>query len=311
MKELERSGIGRPSTYAAIMNKIQSRAYTIKEKGTLIPTDLGKIICHMLEENFQDIMNIQFTAEMEQTLDKIAEDNADWKNFLKKFWEKFKHEVADAKKNAHVPKLPTDIDCPKCEKNTLNKVFANDKYFYGCSGYPDCNYSSPLEDEKEIDKSEYADDFDWDQKCSKCGGEMKVRTSRFGNFLGCAAYPKCKTIVNIPKKGEPQIKDLPPCPAIGCDGNLVQRKSRYGKTFFSCSNYPDCNVISNSLDEIKEKYKNHKKTPYERKGRKKTSGTKRSSPFLKINDALKAIVRREGINKRGDHKKTLGVYQRT
>lgn len=307
VKELERSGIGRPSTYAAIMNKIQSRAYTIKEKGTIIPTDLGKIICGMLEENFEDIMDIQFTAEMEQTLDKIAVENVDWKKFLGKFWDKFKDEVAKAKKEAKVPKLPTDIDCPKCKENKLNKVFANDKYFYGCSGYPDCTYSAPVEEDKEIDKSEYADDFDWEQKCPKCGGEMKVRTSRYGHFLGCADYPKCKTIINIPKKGEAIIKDLPPCPAIGCDGNLVQRKSRYGKTFFSCSNFPDCNVIANSVDEVKEKYINHKKTAYEKKGRKRGSGTTRTSPFLKVTDALKAIVGEKELT-RGEITKKLWVY---
>jgi DNA topoisomerase I len=307
VKELERSGIGRPSTYAAIMNKIQSRAYTIKEKGTLIPTPLGMTICQMLEENFHHVMNIQFTADMEQTLDKIADSNKDWKEFLKSFWDKFKIEVDKAKKEATVPKIPTDIDCPKCKKNKLNKLFANDKYFHGCSGYPECDYSAPIEGQQEVDKSEYAEDFDWDQKCNKCGGEMKVRTSRYGHFLGCAAYPKCKTIVNIPKKGEEIVTNLPKCPAKKCDGDLVQRKSRYGKMFYSCSNFPDCNVIANSVDEVMEKYKDHEKTAYEKKGRAKGAGNKRTSPFLKVSEALQALVGTKELT-RGEITKLLWVY---
>ena len=308
VKELEKLGIGRPSTYAAIMNKIQSRAYTVKEKGTIIPTDLGKIICGMLEKSFENIMDVKFTAEMEQTLDKIAENKEDWKKFLGKFWKDFEPEVERAKKEAHVPKIPTDLDCPKCKEHKLNKVFANDKYFYGCSGYPDCDYSAPLEEEKEIDKSAYADDFDWEQKCPKCGGEMKTRTSRFGLFLGCAAYPKCKTIVNIPKKGEVILTDLPKCPAKGCDGNLAQRKSRYGKMFFSCSNFPDCNVIGNSVEEVLEKYKDHEKTAYEKKGgRKGAGGTRRNSPFLKVSKALTDIVGEKELT-RGEITKKLWAY---
>ena len=307
VKELERSGLGRPSTYVPIMSKIQSRAYTVKEKNTLVPTPLGRVICQMLEENFQDIMDIKFTAELEDTLDDIAHNNGNWKEFLDNFWTKFKDDVANAKKNAQVPKLLTDIDCPKCKKHKLNKLFSNDKYFYGCSNYPDCDYSAPLEDEKEIDKSEYAEDFDWDQKCSKCSSDMKVRTSRYGHFLGCTGYPKCKGIVNIPKKGEVQIKDLPPCPAKNCDGNLVQRKSRYGKTFFSCSNFPDCNVIANSIEEVAEKYVNHEKTPYEKKVRKGAGGNTRRSPFLKISKELQAIVGEKELS-RGEITKKLWEY---
>lgn len=307
VKELEHCGIGRPSTYAAIMNKIQSRAYTVKEKGRLFPTDLGRVICQMLEENFEKIMDVEFTAEMESTLDKIAIHKTNWKEFLEKFWKNFKPEVEKAKKEAQVPKIATDIECPKCKKHKLNKIFANDKYFYGCSGYPDCDYSAPLEGEKEIDKSAYADDFDWEQDCPKCGKEMKVRSSRFGHFLGCSDYPNCRGIVNIPKKGETILTDLPPCPAKGCDGNLVQRKSRYGKAFFSCSNYPDCNVIANTIEQVQEKYKDHEKTPYVPKKRAKSAGTRRSSPFLKVSKALQAIVG-EKEQTRGEITKKLWVY---
>lgn len=273
VKELEKSGIGRPSTYATIMGKIQSRAYTTKEKGALKPTELGMLICQMLEENFPQIMDVQFTANMESDLDKIAEDCINWKAFIKSFWDQFYPLVQAAEKEAKIPKIETDLKCPTCGSN-LQKIWSRGKYFYGCSKYPDCNYTAPLE-ELTYNKEDYAPDFDWEQKCPNCGGEMKVRKSRFGIFLGCAKYPECKTIINIPRKGEIAAKDLPPCPAIGCEGKIVQRRSRFGKSFFSCSTFPDCDVIANSLEELSSKYPNHPKTPYEKKGGKKSASKKK------------------------------------
>jgi DNA topoisomerase-1 len=279
VKELEKSGIGRPSTYASIMQKIVGRSYTTKEKGALKPTELGKIIVQMLDENFETIMNIGFTAEMENELDRIAETDVDWKQFLSKFWEDFYPKVEKATKEAHVPKVTTDKICPDCGGH-LQKIWSRNKYFYGCEKYPDCKYTAPLEDAT-VNKEEYAPDFDWDQPCPKCQSPMKPRKSRFGFFLGCTNYPECKGIVNIPKKGDLVAKDLPPCPATGCDGQIVARKSRFGKTFFSCSNYPDCDVIANQIEDLQEKYHNHPKTPYEKKGGGKGKQTKTKAPSKK------------------------------
>ncbi len=139
VKELEKSGIGRPSTYATIMNKIQSREYTIKESGRLKPTELGQIISQMLEENFQLIMNIGFTASMEDGLELVAENKKEWKVLIKEFWEQFSPTLDAALKDAHVPKVMTDIPCPKCGSK-LQKIWSRSKYFYGCSRYPDCDY---------------------------------------------------------------------------------------------------------------------------------------------------------------------------
>ncbi len=269
VKELEKSGIGRPSTYASIMNKIQSREYTVKESGRLKPTELGCVIAQMLETSFQQIMNIGFTAAMEDDLELIAESKKDWKKLIGEFWKEFYPTLEIAEKEAIVPKIQTEISCPTCKTGKLQKIWFKNKYFYGCSNYPECDFRAAIE-EFEFNKDDYAADFNWEQPCPKCGKEMKRRHGKFGTFLGCSDYPNCKGIVNIPKKGETIIapENLPDCPAIGCDGKISARKSRFGKTFYSCSNYPDCDVIGNSLEQLEEKYQDHPKTPYQKKAKK-------------------------------------------
>lgn len=266
VKELEKSGIGRPSTYASIMNKIQSREYTLKEKNTLKPTELGKVIAQMLEENFPPIMNIGFTKAMEDDLELVAENKREWKALIKEFYQAFMPMVERAKKEAIVPKIKTNLKCPKCQKPLL-KIWSSDRYFYGCSNYPDCDFTSTIE-AFEFNKADYAEDFDWEQPCPSCGSKMILRHGRFGPFLGCSKYPECRGIVNIPKKGEAFLKpeDRPSCPALGCDGKIIMRKSRFGKMFYSCTNFPACDVIVNDLKDLEEKYDaRHPKTAYVKK----------------------------------------------
>lgn len=267
VKELERLGIGRPSTYVAIMNKIQGRDYTVKEQGRLKPTELGTVIALLLENNFQQIMNIGFTANMEDDLEKVAENEKDWKTIIRDFWKDFSPTLETAEKEAFVPKIMTDDDCPKCGAK-LQKIWYKSKYFYGCSRYPECDFSAQAE-EISFNREDYAADFDWDQPCPQCGKPMKVRHGRFGAFLGCTTYPECKGIVNIPKKGETVIsqENLPPCPAIDCPGSMTARKSRFGKTFYSCSTYPECDVIVNNLDDLSTKYPEHPRTAYVKKAK--------------------------------------------
>jgi DNA topoisomerase I len=273
VKELEKSGIGRPSTYAAIMNKIQSRDYTVKESGRLKPTELGQIIAQMLEVNFTQIMSIGFTASMEDNLERVAENAKDWKLLIREFWEQFSPTLETALKEAFVPRLLTDIDCPKCKIGKLQKIWSKNKYFFGCNRYPDCDFSAPVE-ELTFNKEDYAENFDWDQKCPKCQADMKIRHGRYGAFLGCTTYPECKGIINIPKKGEVAIpqEDLPKCPAIDCPGHLVARKSRFGKTFYSCSTFPECDVIVNQLEQVETKYASHPRTAYVAKPKKGKKG---------------------------------------
>lgn len=308
VKELEKSGIGRPSTYATIMNKIQSREYTVKEQGRLKPTELGRVIAQMLEANFQQIMNVGFTAAMEDDLERVAENKKEWKALLKEFWKDFIPTVEAALKDAFVPKILTDIDCPKCGSK-LQKVWSHSKYFYGCSSYPECDYSAPIE-EVSFNKEDYAEDFNWDQHCPLCQSEMKVRHGRYGAFLGCTRYPECRGIVNIPKKGEKVIspEDMPACPAIGCPGHLVARKSRFGKTFFSCSTFPDCDVIVNDLSQLQTKYVDHPRTPSPKKDQAKTKGAAKTGR-AKAAPAKKSPAKKKAATKKTTKTRSMPVNQ--
>lgn len=318
VKELEKSGIGRPSTYATIMNKIQSREYTVKENQRLKPTELGKVIAQFLEDNFKLIMDIGFTASMEDTLELIAVNKKEWKSVVREFWTDFIPTVEIAEKEAFVPKILTELDCPKCGSK-LQKIWSKSRYFYGCSSYPDCDFTSSQE-ELTFSKSDYAADFNWDQPCPVCSSPMTLRHGRFGAFLGCSRYPECKGIVNIPKKGEAIIdpETLPACPAIGCDGRLTARKSRFGKTFYSCTNFPDCDVIVNDISQIEEKYPHHPKTAYIKKktakgkkgaktkttkGKKSTSGTGSGAPGQPLSPELAEFVGSPEMSRPGVTKK--------
>lgn len=274
IKELEKSGIGRPSTYATIMKKIESRDYTVKEQGRLKPTELGRVICEVLEINFKEIMEIAFTANMEDDLEQVAEDKKNWRLLLAEFWKTFSPTLDAAEQNAVVPKIPTNIPCPKCG-GMLQKVWSKEKYFLGCEHYPDCDYTISVE-ESQFDKNDYAEDFNYEQPCPKCQSPMKLRFGRFGPFLGCTNFPDCRGVVRIPKKGEAPEEELPPtpCPAVGCTGQLVKRRSRFGKYFIACSEYPACDVIGNEVEAVLEKYQGRPKTAYE--GKKRTKTTKKA-----------------------------------
>ncbi len=309
VKELEKSGIGRPSTYAAIMNKIQSRDYTTKEKGTLKPTELGKVIAQMLEEHFKMIMDIWFTASMEDSLEAVAEHQKPWKTLIREFWDQFIPTVEAAEKEAHVPRQITELDCPECGK-PVQKIWSRRKYFYGCSNYPECRFTAPIESFT-FKKEDYDPSFDWEQPCPKCGDKMKMRHGKFGAFLGCSHYPDCRGIVNIPRKDETPASAMPTCPARGCDGKMTQRRSRFGKPFFSCSNYPDCDVIVNQLDDLEEKYPDHPKTAYVSKKKfgkagatkktvKKTTAKKKSTRVQKtyeLSKELQAIAGKDPLSR--------------
>lgn len=276
VKALEQSGIGRPSTYAAIMNKIQGREYTVKEKGRLKPTVLGRVTIQLLESSFDTIVNTQFTAMMEDELELVARAQMKWEDLIWQFWNAFQPKLDLAKQEAHVPKVDTDKPCPKCGKN-LQKIWAGREYFYGCSAYPECDFKAS-EQQLDFDPNQYNADFDWDQKCPKCQSAMKVRFGPYGVFLGCTQYPDCRGLVNVPRAGETGLgQTTTDCPAVGCDGKLTARKSRFGKVFYSCSNYPHCDVIGNDLDEVLVKFEGHPKTAYQPKAKSKTTTSSKAA----------------------------------
>ncbi|MBL93057.1 MAG: DNA topoisomerase I [Myxococcales bacterium] len=236
VKELEEKGIGRPSTYASILSTIQSKSYVEKNEGRFMPTELGLIVTELLVESFPNIMDVAFTAGMEEQLDRVEEGGVNWKNALNEFYTPFKDKIAEAAVSMRDVKrmeIPTDIHCEKCEKHFVIKWGKNGS-FLGCSGYPDCKTTKPY---KKVDgKIVVIEPEKVDVKCDKCGAEMLLKNGRYGPFLGCSRYPECNGIQALPTG----VK----CPKDGCEGDVVQRRSKRGRVFFGCNKYPDCDFTS-------------------------------------------------------------------
>ena len=226
VKELEQNGIGRPSTYASIISVLLDRKYISAEQRRFQPTDLGRTVSKILISNFSDIFNEKFTAKMEEELDKIEEGTHEWVKVLSDFYTPFKIDLDKAASKTDKIRKETEEktgeNCEKCGKPMIIKHGRNGK-FMACSGYPDCKNTKSLESE---------DNEPIDEKCPNCGQAMEIRRGRFGRFIACSNYPECKTTKNIPVG----VK----CPEDDCPGDIVERSSRRGKIFFSCSEYPNC-----------------------------------------------------------------------
>ena len=212
VKELEEKGIGRPSTYAAILYTIQDRGYVTSERKRLSPTLLGCSVNDLLIEGFPEIMDVQFTAEMEEKLDSVEEGNVNWVDLLQGFYTGFSKRLDEAEetlKSLKVEGIPTDISCEQCNSPMIVK-WGRRGEFLSCSKYPDCKNAKPFEydeDGKIKIKEKVVPEVREDVKCENCGKPMVVRQSRYGKFLGCSGYPECKTIVKMNKEGEP-IKEV-------------------------------------------------------------------------------------------------------
>ena len=231
IKVLEELGIGRPSTYASILGTIiNDRGYVNRERRTLFPTELGMTVTDKLKPYFPEIMDVEFTAQMEDSLDKIEEGDQRWVDTVRTFYEKFKPDLKRAEKEMPNEKAGEETDevCPDCGKPLLARRGRFGK-FLACSAYPECKYT------RNIGTDGRAEDEPTDEVCPSCAKPMVIKHDRFGKFIACSGYPECKTT-------KPITLGIA-CPEPGCPGELAQRRSRRGKIFYGCSAYPNCKFV--------------------------------------------------------------------
>lgn len=226
IKELESKGIGRPSTYATIVDTLKKRKYAQLDKRRFTPTELGRTVWNLLADGFPDIFDVEFTARMETDLDKVETGEDDWVTVVRDFYDPFKTRLEEVQGRVKELKQAlvreTDKRCEKCGGVMIEKWGRHGR-FLACSGYPKCKFTMPLEDEKLPE---------FDVKCPKCGAPMVVKHGPFGKFLGCSRYPECRSTAPLPTGI--------PCPEESCTGMLVQRRTKRGKIFYGCSAYPQC-----------------------------------------------------------------------
>jgi len=286
VKALEKEGIGRPSTYAAIISTIQDRRYVEQIDKKFFATDLGEVVTDKLSEYFPKVMDIAFTRYMEEQLDKIEDHNADWLDVLRDFYGPFKQNLDTAQaemKHAKAEVTPSEYECPKCGKPLVYRFGKNGK-FLSCSAYPDCKFACPCDKEGKMIEEKMSD-----HKCPVCEKPMIEKSGRFGPFLGCSDYPNCKGILSLDKEGNVLPPKPPPEPTgIKCykckDGELVVRQSKKGP-FMGCGRFPKCRTIVSmkQLDHLKELQSAGKWPPKtleeadELLGRKKTKKAKKKT----------------------------------
>ncbi len=243
VKELEENGIGRPSTYATILTTIRDKGYVELVNKYFRPSELGFIVNDLLVENFPEIFGVDFTAKLENDLDRIETAEIEYLKVLNDFYGPFSQKLTSAKDHMLSVKgvgFPTDLNCPLCSKKLHIKMGKNGP-FIACNGYPDCSYSrNYTRDEKgHIHPVEPSVEIAEGKTCDKCGKPMVVKQGRYGEFLACSGYPDCKNTQSINGGGPGKSTGIK-CPEQSCDGEIVERKSRRGKIFYGCSRYPDC-----------------------------------------------------------------------
>jgi DNA topoisomerase-1 len=244
IKELEEKGIGRPSTYAAILDNIQEREYVGKEKGRLFPTDLGSLVTDLLVAHFQDIFDVQFTAQMEDELDKVEEGDMKWTRALEDFYNPFQKDLEKAKVEMEDIKwkgISTDLTCDKCGAPMVIKLGRHGQ-FLACSNYPECKNTKEFQ-RNEAGEIQVLEAEPVQETCEKCGAPMTIKTGRFGKFLACSNYPKCKNTKRMMVNGEGKLEvaqdEVSSEVCEKCGSPMLVKTGRFGK-FLACSKYPEC-----------------------------------------------------------------------
>ncbi len=230
VKALEQNGIGRPSTYAPTIDTIQRREYIVKnDDKRLEPTEIGELVNGVLTEHFPNIVDVNFTATIESDFDKIAEGKKEWQPIIEAFYKPFHKQIELKDKELDKKALTqeeTGEKCPECQNDLVIKLGRFGK-FKACTNYPECKHTEPIGEEKELQEEHT------DEKCPDCGKPLIIKRGRYGPFLGCSGYPDCKHITKIEKETGVD------CPKCG-KGKIVEKKSRRGKTFYACNQYPEC-----------------------------------------------------------------------
>jgi DNA topoisomerase-1 len=257
VKELEERGIGRPSTYAAILTTIQERQYAQKIGGKFTPTEIGFVVTDLLVENFRDIFDLQYTAKLEEELDEIEEGKEKWTDALAEFYKKFQKDLKYAEKhmeNIKRMEKPTDEKCERCGSPLVIK-WGKHGSFYACSTYDKENKDSCTFTKEnpinlpDLDSADTQDTGAAEEYCENCGRVMVLKRGRFGQFMACTGYPDCKTTRRLDQgKKVPDIPLDEPCPK--CGRNMMIRHGRFGE-FTACSGYPECKYVKQNFIGVK------------------------------------------------------------
>jgi DNA topoisomerase-1 len=231
VKALEAYGIGRPSTYATIISTLQQREYVTLDKRRFAPTDVGRVVNKFLSMHFDQYVDYDFTARLEDDLDAVSRGEKEWQPLLREFWQEFKGRV-DEKETVERPGLEIlEETCPKCGQK-LSKRLGRNGYFIGCTAYPECDYTRNVDEEAGASNEPEVVEG---RTCPKCNSPLVIKRGRYGKFIGCSGYPNCKHMEPLEKPEDTGVQ----CPECK-QANMLKRKSRYGKIFYSCARYPEC-----------------------------------------------------------------------